>query len=616
MAVTGYASSTSVDCGDTIDFHLRGDSPRATSLTVERVGTPPVSAPLSASLSTVSPLAANAWEGFDWAVAATLSVPGDWRQGLYRVRRGTDDVLSFVVRPATPGSESKVLLHIPYLTYAAYNPAGDKSLYGYNSGGEDQRATKVSLFRSWDYGAPGLTDEAKLILWLESEGITVECCSSIDLHTNPDLLSSYECLVLAGHDEYWTKPMRDQAERFVASGGNMIVLSGNTCYRAVRLEDDDTVVVFYKYPGTDPIATREDVTVAWAEPPLNRPQNTLLGVGWTEGAFGGPDTAYTVRFPSHWAFEGLSDPTTTSAFMNYETDAADYVIEDEGYPRVTGEEGTPLCFTVLAEADLRFWSGKPGRATMGVFSRNGTVFNAATTDWMHALGSDPVVTQVTRNVFGRLKQRVPWDWEDIGHANLGTALTSTDGKLLIATQENRLWRRYPVGADVVWRDIAQATDVIAMAASGNTLFFVTNDNRLWWRMTVEQEAEWTEIGTGPEAGTKALAAAGGNLYVADTDGTLWRWPAWRSAPGWTPMTNFTGDSTVNAMTSYSDILLASTTDNRLLRSNRDWIVESSGWAEIHDCNSSIGLATVEWMLFVATSNNRLLRLDLYGLRSP
>jgi hypothetical protein len=65
----------------------------------------------------------------------------------------------------------------------------------------------------------------------------------------------------------------------VANGGNLIVLSGNTCYRAVRLEQANRLVVFHKYAGSDPSLRNEEATVAWAEPPVNRPQNTLLGVG-------------------------------------------------------------------------------------------------------------------------------------------------------------------------------------------------------------------------------------------------------------------------------------------------------------------------------------------------
>jgi hypothetical protein len=479
---------------------------------------------------------------------------------------------------------------------------------------EQDRASRVSFDRPGS--APGLGPEAVIIAWLENEGIALEYASSVDLHTMPALLDAYDCLVLPYHDEYWTKAMRDHTERFIRNGGNLVVLSGNTCFRAVRLEQANRMVVFHKYAGADPHPDDDLATVVWAEPPLNRPPNTMIGAGFTEGAFGGPSTAYTVRFPGHWAFARLNAPTATSPFMNYETDAAAYVDEPEGYPRVTGEEGTPLAFTALATADLRSWGGKPGRATMGVFSRNGTVFNAGTTDWHHALGSDPVVQQVTRNVFARLRQRVPWDWEHIGHASSGRALTALEGKLFIATSNNQLWRRFPVGADAPWKQIGHANDLVAMTGIGDTLFGATTDNRLWWRTIEERPVNWTQIGTGPPTGTKALAAAGGMLYAVDVAGALFRAHATRSAPAWSQMMFFAGDATVNAMAAYSDLLFASTTDNRLLRSDRDWIDESSGWTQIHHCSFSIGLAVVEWMLYVATKEDRLWRIDLTGLRRP
>lgn len=614
MAVFGYSSTTSVLAGDSVSFHLSTDSPGLTNLIIERIGITSVSATISATLASLSLPILNPWEGFDWPVAVSFNIPSTWPPGLYRLAYLSDDVLTFVVRSTTPGAISKVLLQVAFLTPTAYNAAGGKSLYGFNSGGEASRASRVSFDRSG--GTPVSSGwEAKLIHWLETEEIMIEYCSSVDLHITPNLLANYECLVIAGHDEYWTKSMRDQAEQFVNNGGNMIVLSGNTCYRAVRLEQGNRLVVFYKYAGNDPNLNAEEATVAWAEPPLNRPQNSLLGVGFTDGAYGGSTTAYTIRFPEHWVFNGIT-ATETSSFMSYEADAAAYVDELEGYPRVTGDESTPLTLTILASADLSSWSGKPGRATMSIYSRNGTVFNAATTDWLNVLGSDPVVTSITRNVFSRLKQRVLWDWENIGQANDGLALTALNGKLFMATAQDRLLQRYPIGADVAWRDINHANNVIAIAGIGDTLFCITGDNQLWWYSPAEVDTYWTSIGTGPEGGTKALAAAGGMLYAVDNVGALWRAPARRSAPSWGLMTFFAGDTTVNAMTSYSDILFASTSDNRLLRSNNDFINESSAWEHIHHCENSIGLAVVEWMLFVVTTGNFLWRIDLYGLRKP
>lgn len=615
MAVFGYSSATSVVPGSSISFYLSTDSPGVTNLTIERIGTTSISSTISTTLSNRSLPTVNPWEGFGWPVSTTFNIPSTWPSGLYRLAYSGQDVLTFVIRPATPAAVSKVLLQVSFLTPTAYNPAGGKSLYDFNSGGAGTRASKVSFDRSG--GTPASDGpESILIHWLETEGIAIEYCSSVDLHSISNLLMNYECLIIAGHDEYWTRAMRDQTEQFVANGGNMIILSGNTCYRAVRLEQGNRMVVFYKFAGSDPNQNAYDTTVAWAEPPLNRPQNSFLGTGFTDGAYGGAATAYTLRFPSHWVFNGVSSATTTSAFMTYEADAAAYVEEIEGYPRVTGDENTPLTTTVLASADLRSWNGKPGRATMSIFSRNGTVFNVATTDWISVLGSDSVVATITRNVFSRLKQRIAWDWENIGYSNDCQALTALEGKLFAATAQNRLAQRYPVGADIAWRDISEANYVTAMAALGDTLYCVTTDNQLWWYPASEVGHFWTSIGTGPTGGTKALAATGGMLYAVDSLGALWRAPATRTSPSWTVMTTFTQDATVNAMAAYGDILFASTTDNRLLRTNSDYISESTAWIYIHHCNYSAGLAVVESILFVATTQNLLWKIDLYGLRQP
>ena len=72
----------------------------------------------------------------------------------------------------------------------------------------------------------------------------------------------------------------------------------------------------------------------------------------------------------------------------------------------------------------------------------------------------------------------------------------------------------------------------------------------------------------------------------------------------------------DAMAAHSDILFASTTDDLLLRTNRDWINECSDWSEIMPVNGAAGLGCVDGMLFVATGENRLWRLDLHGLRTP
>lgn len=78
--------------------------------------------------------------------------------------------------------------------------------------------------------------------------------------------------------------------------------------------------------------------------------------------------------------------------------------------------GTPPDFRLLAASPLGDrWQERPPRemykagegihtAAMGIFTRNGTVFTAGTTDWAQVLGQDVRVDRITRNVIDGLLQ--------------------------------------------------------------------------------------------------------------------------------------------------------------------------------------------------------------------
>jgi len=248
------------------------------------------------------------------------------------------------------------------------------------------------------------------------------------------------------------------------------------------------------------------------------------------------------------------------------------------------------------------------------------VFSAGSTDWVDTLPGqpqyplDPSVIAITTNVVNRLSTRIAADWEHVGHANGGSAMTAVGTRLFLATAVNRLWRRHPVAADVPWRDVGHANSVVALASDGDVLYGLTTGDQLWWRPTIETNTNWIAMGVGT-GGASALACAGGLLYATDAAGTMHRRPATRHAgPPWRalalPPRSFT------ALASFADILFGTTADGRLLRTNKDHIAESTDWIDIHHCYFSIGLAAVDASLFVATSENKLWWLDLHGLRQP
>src|SRR5437899_6699601 len=143
--------------------------------------------------------------------------------------------------------------------------------------------------------------------------IPVECCTSIDLHEDRSLLSHYQLLVSVGHDEYWSKEMRDSVEEFIGSGGNVAFFSGNVCWWQIRLEDSSRTMVCYRNAIEDPLVGIDNsrVTVNWYSAPVNRPENYLTGVSFRHGAgiwqpcqSSMEAKAYRVVDSSHWMFEG------------------------------------------------------------------------------------------------------------------------------------------------------------------------------------------------------------------------------------------------------------------------------------------------------------------------
>ncbi|HTD37743.1 MAG TPA: N,N-dimethylformamidase beta subunit family domain-containing protein [Candidatus Limnocylindrales bacterium] len=433
--IEGYASRFSVAPGETLDFHVRCDpAHRDFTLEILRRGATDV------SLKKVDAIGyapgkeddgALAVNGCDWpaAAAAQTVIPAGWKSGYYVARltskTGGSAGIPFIVRSAQPGKDTKILLKWSDTTVQAYSAWGGRDFYNGFS-------PQLSFDRPYDSTEHFEKYTRPLVAWAESNGFTLDHCSSVDLHTDPNLLTPYKLMISTGHDEYWSKEMYDHCEAFVGNGGNIAFLSANTCYWQVRFDfsNGKRIMTCYKEtedaPGhprpKDPQrADPSRVTVRFYEPPVNRPENRLTGVSFRNGAgwFNGkaPNAArlrgYTVVDDSHWIYagtnlkngqsfgEGTSDVTTV---LGYETDAAE--LEPNVNPAaVTGNDGTPSDFKVLAYADLRDWQqgGQGGHATLGLYQRNGTVFTGATINWAAGLtpNTSPVAI-MTKNLFQKL----------------------------------------------------------------------------------------------------------------------------------------------------------------------------------------------------------------------
>jgi hypothetical protein len=381
------------------------------------------------------PVPANASShGCGWPVALRLKVPADWKSGYYTARmeaalpggkRARSD-LFFVVRPAHPGKGSKVLLQLTINTYNAYCNWGGYSLYAYN-GRNKVQGRRVSFnrpiagqFAQW---------ERDFVRWAEGAGYKLDYAVNSDLEFRPEMLKHYKLVLSVGHDEYWSAPMRDNLEKFIAGGGNVAFLSGNTCCWQVRSEEGGRALVCFKQAYKADLlyarGERKLLSTLWSHHLVGRPENGLTGVGFLHGGYHrshgqlmNGSGAFTVHRPEHWLFAGtkLKRGATfggKDSIVGYECDGCELTMKD-GLPVPTYRDGTPRTFEVLATAPARWhpddcewyekWpKGRTGHAVIGVYKRGGTVVTVGTTDWSHGLrGKDPAVMRITRNVLDRL----------------------------------------------------------------------------------------------------------------------------------------------------------------------------------------------------------------------
>jgi len=427
-AVEGYALPMSYTVGEDVQVRVSSSEKRYT-YTVSRLGASKTEVQTGVVVDALRheiPKDASS-HGCRWPVGFTLRTTG-WRTGYYLIEFGGTTAF-FVLRPKEPGTDAKILIQLSTNTYNAYTNWGGYSLYAYN-GRHKVQGRRVSFdrpqssqFAQWEW---------PFIRWAESNKYALDYCTNLDLEHHPELLKRYKLVLSVGHDEYWSGPMRNNLEKYIEEGGNCVFFSGNTCCWQVRTEDNGRALACWKQSfGDDPVYRTGDyktLTSLWSHYLVNRPENTLTGVGFlwggyhrSHGQFMDGTGAYTAHRPGHWLFAGteLKKGDTFGAKLpgyktvGYECDGCELEWKD-GLPFPTHTDGTPKDFEVVATAPVRWapddcewyekWQkGRTGNAVIGTYTRGGTVVTVGSTDWSHGLrGNDSNIVRITRNVLDRL----------------------------------------------------------------------------------------------------------------------------------------------------------------------------------------------------------------------
>lgn len=298
------------------------------------------------------------------------------------------------------------------------------------------------------------TYERPFVTWAEMQGYQFDYLTQWDLHFEQDLLNDYRCVIIVGHDEYWSWEMRDELDDYLEQGGNLARFAGNYIWQ-VRLSEDGNSQYCYKVPQEDPLrhTTPERVTTFWEHPLVNRPSATsigLTGLGGCYARYGNTvprsSGGFTVYRPEHWAFKGTDlyygDVFGGSPFniASFEMDGLEYTFK-RGLPYPTGEDGVPEHVEILAMTQAVLgaddkWQGKVplgapawevadfiniayegtppdhlkdkryGCGVVASYSKGkGYIFNAGTCEWVKGLIREDVFTEtITKNVLNRLTQ--------------------------------------------------------------------------------------------------------------------------------------------------------------------------------------------------------------------
>ncbi|MBG1245351.1 N,N-dimethylformamidase beta subunit family domain-containing protein [Nostoc sp. NZL] len=281
----------------------------------------------------------------NWTTSYVLQVGNNWTSGIY-VAKLTDQATAvvahvwFVVRDDS--STADILFNSAISTVLAYNSTGGYSLYSSNSiGGE--RAFKVSYDRPFAQATYQNSNEAdtplrweyNMVRWLESLGYDVTYTDSMQIHTNGQKLLNHKVFLSVGHDEYWSKEMRDHIEAARDAGINLGFFSANTCYWRVRFENStlaagqvkpNQVMACYKPDwALDPVAQQQGASAAtnkFRSAQNQRPENSLLGVmyGSDLDTYGGFNFVVSNASDPYYANTGLKNGDQLAMLVGYEWD--------------------------------------------------------------------------------------------------------------------------------------------------------------------------------------------------------------------------------------------------------------------------------------------------------
>jgi hypothetical protein len=550
--IKGFASATSVMQGDSITLYVTTNPPQPYTIDIYRLGWYGGAGGrflqhIATDGFTQDQCVPDATTGLAmcwWAPSATVTVPTSWTSGVYLAKlqneNGYQNYIIFVVRDGRPAA---FLFQQGITTDEAYNnyPCDDnhpnqctgKSLYTFNSHGAntisgDARAVKVSFDRPYSgYGFRDF-DQFDAIRWLERSGYDVTYTTDVDTHLNGAELLRHKAVLSVGHDEYWSKEMFDAWSAARDAGVNLAFFAANAAYWQVRFEQSDAnvpdrVLVCYKDAALDPVYG-PTTTVNFRSPPVNRPEQTLIGVqysAYTVDVEAGGNSPYVVTHSPNWVYSGTGfhDGDSVPGLVGYEIDR---FFTDVSAPASRSQ-------TLLSDSPFTNGVGGSDRSNASIYQApsGAWVFATGTISWAWALDdfihgqADARIQRVTANVFDAFLNGAPV----VDHLVLSAPANVTVGRPFVVTvtavdSHGQTFAPYAGTVHFASSDTAASVALPADStlAGGQGSFSVTLGTRGSQTLTISDTANAvsTTATIAVSAGTRRFAIATTATPVAGT----------------------------------------------------------------------------------------------------
>jgi N,N-dimethylformamidase len=306
-----------------------------------------------------------------WEVDFELAVPDNWHSGVYaaRLTAGNQvDYIPFFVRPRAGVPGAKAAFLVPTMTYLAYanyrakdrsrdengqlrepltqpledyiaeHPELGMSLYDLHTDGSgccySSRLRPIHNMRPqyrWPLvgGPRHFSADLYLVDWLEVKGFAYDVFTDEDLQfEGMELLQSYKVILTGTHPEYWTTPMLDALEQYLATGGRLMYLGGNGFYWITSVDPEHPYMIevrrsiagtraWESAPGECYHSTTGEYGGLWRY--RGRAPNCIAGIGFTAQGWDGRAPGYTRQPDSFnprvdFIFEGIGNDEVIGDF--------------------------------------------------------------------------------------------------------------------------------------------------------------------------------------------------------------------------------------------------------------------------------------------------------------